>query len=397
MRSPLWIALVGMALLALGLGIGRFVFTPLLPLMQADAGLSLVGSGWLASINNLGYLLGALLCAAVACRQRTALRVGALAIALATACMGLTTSLPLWLLFRFVAGIAAALLVVHGIAWCTGLLRARNRAGLEPLLFSGVGIGVVIPGVMIAALHAPWLVSAHWWFVFGALGLLTALAVWRAVSQTPAAAGGKPASAQAARRDAAWPVVAIYGLMGFAYIIPAIFLPLIAGSQLHASALHAWFWPVYGGATAAAVLAQGLFPAPRSNYAGLAVCCLVELAGILLCLHWHRAGGFMLGAALLGAPCVSIVMFAMREANRLAASNPTRLIALLTTTFGIGQIIGPWLAARLASRLHGFAMPLELAALATAIAAVIATAVVCVRWRAAAPVAVGACHSTSQG
>ena len=40
MRSPLRFALTGMTLLAIALGIGRFLLTPLLPIMQADAGLS---------------------------------------------------------------------------------------------------------------------------------------------------------------------------------------------------------------------------------------------------------------------------------------------------------------------------------------------------------------------
>ncbi|EQD69563.1 membrane protein containing DUF1228, partial [mine drainage metagenome] len=76
MNPNLRIALTGMILLAIALGIGRFLLTPLLPVMQADAGLSLVGGGWLASVNNLGYLAGALLCIVVALPQRQALRWG---------------------------------------------------------------------------------------------------------------------------------------------------------------------------------------------------------------------------------------------------------------------------------------------------------------------------------
>jgi predicted MFS family arabinose efflux permease len=62
----------------------------------------------------------------------------------------------------------------------------------------------------------------------------------------------------------------------------------------------------------------------------------------------------------------------MREAARLAPRDPTRLIGALTAAFGIGQITGPLVAAVLAQRLHGFAAPLELAALAAAIALAVA-------------------------
>jgi MFS family permease len=68
------------------------------------------------------------------------------------------------------------------------------------------------------------------------------------------------------------------------------------------------------------------------------------------------------------------VMFTMREANRVAGHHPTRLIGALTFAFGIGQIAGPMVAATLATRHQGFDAPLELAALATAIALITALA-----------------------
>ena len=58
-RIPL--PLAGLLALAVAMGIGRFAFTPVLPMMQADLGLSLAQGSWLASANYLGYLLGALL------------------------------------------------------------------------------------------------------------------------------------------------------------------------------------------------------------------------------------------------------------------------------------------------------------------------------------------------
>ena len=59
-QSPLLIAVVGLLGLAAAMGIGRFAFTPMLPLMQAQHGLSISDGGWLAGANYLGYLLGGL-------------------------------------------------------------------------------------------------------------------------------------------------------------------------------------------------------------------------------------------------------------------------------------------------------------------------------------------------
>lgn len=372
MRSPVLPALAGMTVLALALGIGRFLLTPLLPLMQADAGLSLVGGGWLASINNIGYLLGALLCTALALPQRGSLRIGLVLVALGTLGMGLAPSLPLWLLCRFVAGLAAATLMVHGIAWCTTHLRTHGRTGLEAVLYSGPGVGIVVSGTLVAALRGTGLDSAHWWLAAGAASAVVGALIWRVLG---APAGPDVAvTAKGGAHDAgpAWPLVAIYGLFGFGYVIPATFLPLIADAQLHLPALREWFWPLYGVATVLATLLLGALPAPRSNYAGLAGCCLSMLLGTALCLYWPSRTGLALGTVLEGAAITPVVMFTMREAARLAARDPTRLIGALTVAFGIGQIIGPPLAATLAAHRHGFAAPLELAALATVLALAIA-------------------------
>ncbi|WP_426662250.1 YbfB/YjiJ family MFS transporter [Rhodanobacter aciditrophus] len=372
MRSPVPLSLAGMTVLALALGIGRFLLTPLLPLMQADAGLSLVGGGWLASINNIGYLLGALLCTALALPQRASLRSGLVLVALGTLGMGLAPSLAPWLLCRFVAGVAAAVLMVHGIAWCGAHLRRHGRLGLEAVLYSGPGVGIIASGVLVAALHGTGLDSARWWLAFGvASAALTAL-IWRTLDAPAAPAAATVTKGDARDAGPTWPLVAIYGLFGFGYVIPATFLPLIADAQLHLPALREWFWPLYGVATVLATLLLGALPAPRNNYAGLAGCCLSMLLGAALCLYWPSRTGLALGTVLEGAAITPVVMFTMRQAARLAPRDPTRLIGALTVAFGIGQIVGPPVAATLAAHRHGFAAPLELAALASALALALA-------------------------
>lgn len=372
MRSPVPLTFAGMTVLALALGIGRFLLTPLLPLMQADAGLSLVGGGWLASVNNIGYLLGALLCTALALPQRASLRLGLVGVALGTLGMGLAPSLMLWLLCRFVAGVAAATLMVHGIAWCTAHLRAHGRVGLEAVLYSGPGVGIITSGALVAALHGAGLDSARWWLAFGVASTAVTALVWRTLDAPAASNAAATTKSDARGAGPTWPLVAIYGLFGFGYVIPATFLPLIADAQLHLPALREWFWPLYGVATVLATLLLGALPAPRSNYAGLAGCCLSMLLGTVLCLYWPSRAGLALGTVLEGAAITPVVMFTMREAARLAPRDPTRLIGALTVAFGIGQIVGPPVAATLAAHRHGFAAPLELAALAAVLALAIA-------------------------
>src|SRR5213593_3702616 len=105
------IALAGLAALAVAMGIGRFAFTPMLPMMQADSGLSLIAGGWLASANYLGYLFGAL-SAGFFRRSGRVIRLGLLLIAGTTLAMGITHQTAVWAALRLAAGMASAWVVV---------------------------------------------------------------------------------------------------------------------------------------------------------------------------------------------------------------------------------------------------------------------------------------------
>src|SRR5438445_5404011 len=74
--SPTCIALAGLTAIAVAMGIGRFAFMPILPMMQEDAGLSVADGRWLASVNYLGFLLGAVSVMGLRFRPTTAIRGG---------------------------------------------------------------------------------------------------------------------------------------------------------------------------------------------------------------------------------------------------------------------------------------------------------------------------------
>src|SRR6188474_2811525 len=100
------VAAAGLAALAVAMGIGRFAFTPILPMMQVDAGLSVAAGGWLASANYLGYLVGALSATRVRLAVPVAIRAALLAIALTTLAMGVTEHFALWVVLRTLSGVA---------------------------------------------------------------------------------------------------------------------------------------------------------------------------------------------------------------------------------------------------------------------------------------------------
>lgn len=362
-------ALAGMTMLALGMGVSRFLLTPLLPLMQADAGLALAAGGWLASINLAGYLVGALLCVFVPIPARLAIRAGLLGVVVSTLGMGLASGIAAWLGWRLLGGLASAALTVHGIGWSMLRLRAAGRESLEGVLFSGTGVGIVASGVLVALLAPLGATSGALWTGFGLFSIPLAAMVWRSLDTAAPAPLTRTAHATArAPSGPAWTLALTYGLAGFAYIVPATFLPLIAMDQLHQPALREWFWPLFGGATVVATLMMPKLPAHWDNRLLLAGCCVSILVGIVLCVAWPTVIGLCTGTVLIGAVTMPFVMLVMREAHLLAPIDPTRLIAVLTTLFGIGQMLGPVAAARLAQLSRGFSVPLLVAAAVIALA-----------------------------
>ena len=220
-----------MIALAVAMGIGRFAFTPLLPMMQASQQLSVAAGAWLAASNYLGYLVGALAAMWIPARAATAIRVGLVAIGLVTAAMGVTNGFGIWISLRAAAGVASAWVLIHASAWCLERLAPSSRPLLNGMVFGGVGAGIAAAGgicILLMGLNAT---PAQAWMVLGALSLALTLTIWPAFSLEAGVVSRATQRAQAAapswNRESVR-LVLCYGAFGFGYIIPATFLPAMA-------------------------------------------------------------------------------------------------------------------------------------------------------------------------
>jgi len=149
--TPLGLLAGGGLALALAMGIGRFAYTPILPAMEAAAQLGTKQAGLLASANYAGYLLGALAAAAItrgAMRGRV-LVVSLVGVVVTTALMAGTTSLAAWGIIRFLSGLASAGVFVLASSSVLDALRHQGRTSLSGWLYSGVGLGIALSGVVV--------------------------------------------------------------------------------------------------------------------------------------------------------------------------------------------------------------------------------------------------------
>lgn len=388
------VALACMVALAAALGIGRFAFTPLLPLMLHSGALDLRSGGWLASANYAGYFVGATTCAFLQAEHATIVRAGLVATAVLTLAMGIVDSFPVWMAIRFAAGVVSAWTFVFASQWGLARLARLGAPAWSGVIYTGPGIGIVATGLIVGA-------TAHLganagWLLFGGLCAVAAAAVWGtlapssastrlstsdragpraresgparaercapAVSSPPPAAGGaSPTHLRRRRMQSLWLVV-LYGMPGFGYIITATFLPVIARHALPGSRWPDLFWPMFGAALIPGALFAARLPARWDNRILLSVCYVVEAAGIGLGIVWPTAMGFAIGSVLIGLPFTAITLFAMREARRLHGENAAGLMGYATAAYGIGQIAGPLVAAPIAAHTGSFSPALWLAA-----------------------------------
>lgn len=362
------VALAGALALAVAMGIGRFAFTPLLPMMLHDGVIDLTTGGWLATANYLGYFIGALLCMALRGSATRFIRIGLAATVLLTLGMGLLQSPGLWLALRTLAGIASACTFVFASGWCLQRLAHLHAPALGGIIYCGPGLGILLTGLATSAM-----VSHHWkasygWLSYALLALLLTAIVWRTFAgssstlNAPAAPSHALPPAQIVRQTRGLTIA--YALAGFGYIITATFLPVIARQALPDSSWPDLFWPLFGICVSLGAWLATRLPVHWDNRLLLAACYLLQAWGILVGVASPSVLGFALGSILLGLPFTAITLFAMRDARRLRGDQARSLMGLLTATYGIGQIVGPPLATRLVQGSGSFTSSLCVAAFA---------------------------------
>jgi len=343
-RSALTVALGGLTALAVAMGIGRFAFTPILPMMQEDAGVSIAMGGWLASANYVGYLAGALSVIWWRIGATTGIRVGLATIGLATLAMGLEHHVGVWLVLRALAGVASAWVLIYVSAWCLDSLASLGRPALGSTVYAGVGAGIALAGaVCLGLMHAD-AGSARAWIVLGALAIVLSLGIWtvfRPRVGSPAADGERSGSRGMVWDRESLRLVLCYGAFGFGYIIPATFLPVMAKQVVRDPAVFGWSWPIFGAAAMGSTLATAMLRGFITNRRLWIASHLVMAFGVALPIIGPGIVPIMLAALFVGGTFMVITMVGMQEARSVAGARATGLMAAMTAAFALGQIAGP--------------------------------------------------------
>lgn len=234
--------------LAVAMGIGRFAFTPILPLMIQEGTVHLAQTAWLSSSNYIGYLVGAL--SLLKSNRHPLFVVLGLTLVTLTTWLASLSSFGWLLVLRFLAGVASAWVLVSISAFAINWLKSRQVIS-SGLIYTGVGIGITLTGLIcsyfifqsatvnVAAQSSLSPLSSRLWQYLGVIALLATLLVTfllaKINSKSPSTAAAKANPSKATHTNptsSSIPppaklklanVLTAYGLFGFGYILPATF------------------------------------------------------------------------------------------------------------------------------------------------------------------------------
>lgn len=345
----------GICGLVLTIGLARFAYTPLLPSLQIQTGLTDAAAGGLAAINYAGYMSGALAATWIDdVRWRHWLYSAGLWMALLTvAAMALTTWMPAWALIRYIGGLCGATGMLLGSGLVLGWLMRQGRRPELGLYFIGLGLGIVVSALGAWRLSQLWPTWSDQWLAFAALGLVFFVPAWKwrppvppqvVVSHDAAPAAGLGLGS----RRWAWTMLTSYFAAGWGFVISATFTVAIVEREPALAGLGPLAWAMVGLAAMPAVFIWDLVARRVGDKRALLLAFGLQTLSVMLPAMSGELWAALAGAVGYGATFIGIVSMTLALVGRRAPNNPGQAMAKLTLSYGAAQMLAPVVAGYMA-------------------------------------------------
>ncbi|MES9832961.1 MAG: YbfB/YjiJ family MFS transporter [Candidatus Thiodiazotropha sp. DIVDIV] len=366
-HSRLKVLGAGILSLILTLGIARFSYTPLLPIMQQQAGLGVSEAGWLASINYIGYLCGAIIASLTSdlILKDRLYRLGLIVALVTTVGMGLTENFWIWSLLRFFAGLssAAGLLLGSGLI-LNWLIRHDHRSELG-IHFSGIGAGIALCAAVVELMrsHLDW---SQQWLLLTLLGLFLLVPAWRWLP--PPDTGTLTRSGQTMTDNPPTTLflrlfMAAYFCAGVGYVVSATFIVAIVDQLPGLQGKGAWTFLLLGVAATPACIIWDLIARKTGYLNALIIAFIIQIIGILLPVVKTDLAFSLVGAILFGGTFIGIVSLVLTMAGRYFPTRPAKMMGKMTISYGMAQILAPAITGAIAAYSGDYQSGLYLAAI----------------------------------
>ncbi|HIF89827.1 MAG TPA: YbfB/YjiJ family MFS transporter [Candidatus Thioglobus sp.] len=344
------ILLAGIISLFVAIGVARFSYTSLLPAMLDDETISLAFSGVMASVNYVGYLLGALFAIFIKSMsiKVKCFRLGLLLCVITTLIIGITDNDYWWLASRIVAGFSSAMVMVIGSAIIMMKLNLENKTKAMGIYFSGIGVALVASdmiGRYVLSISS-WQTS---WLVLALSAALVVFYPWHVLSfaKTVKQSVIKQSFNPVLFSGFVLILITAYFTAGVGFVVQGTFLPTIIKSLPGLEVYAGLTWILVG---LAGIPSSVIWMHLAHKYGDINIIIIamsIQIVGILIPAITTNIYLNLLSGIFYGGTFVGLVALFIHLGGKLAQHNPIVLMGALTAAYGVGQVGAPLYAVTL--------------------------------------------------
>ncbi len=351
-------AIAGMCASLVGIGLARFAFTPLIPVLIAQGWFTPGEAAYLGAANLAGYLGGALLAAWMARHVSSAnlLRAMMVLVGLAFLACAQPGSFVWFTFWRGGAGFAGGVIMALAAPAVLAYTAPARRGRVGGLILTGVGLGVLATGTLVPALLQSGLPAT--WTGLGVVSFILTALCWRAWPPAPPAVAAQPT----VRSGAAWVLMVQYGFCAVGLITHMVFLvDFVARGLGRGLGAGAAFFLIYAAGALIGPLVAGLL-CDRIGF-GRTLRLALPVQAVAVGLPVLSVADISLGISsfVVGAFTPGIVSIVLGRAQEIAGGDPVRHRAIwggATAAFALSQAVAAYGMAYLFARTSGSYTPL---------------------------------------
>ncbi len=345
--------ILGMICLFIVMAIGRFAYTPIMPFMQQTGHMDNQSAGLLATINYLGYLIGAIIPIWIVVFSKvTDLKVYLLINIVSTILMGLFDNFTLWIIFRLIAGITSGTVFVLASNVALEALRAANKGRISGMLYSGVGLGIFTSSIFIFLFTTEnnWKIT---WILLGVFALVMGSFVFFGMrqnsnveneTQTLNEKEDKPKVKL--NKKFIWGFSIAYFCEGAGYIITGTFLVAIVKSIPEFADYAALSWMFVGLGAIPSTILWSMMAGKLGYSKATNLAFILQIIAVILPVFSESITSLVISSILFGATFLGLTTLFMSKAQTLMfqSNSKINLVASLTVIYSLGQMIAPALS-----------------------------------------------------
>ena len=329
----------------IAIGFGRFIYTPILPNMQDDLNLSSTMMGIISSYNYFGYLIGSIISIVWKFKNfKNVIVVASICTVITIYLMGLTKDLKIFMALRFLCGISSAFAFVFTISLMFNFFKDMKNKTLQLYHFCGIGFGIFIGTVIVWVISTSHLFWNHQWISIGFIGILLCIPIFFYTPKHIFLPTDKSDLIKNKFKLDFFTITFGYFFFGVGYIIFGTFISAIAKDLFEISSYQYLSWIIVGIFAIPSVLIWDWISKKTSKDFLLFFSCLTVALGVLLLIFNNNLNYFLISCMLYGLGVPGSVALVLVEGKKRFIGNTNISVAIMTTAFSVGQILGPFIS-----------------------------------------------------